>query len=136
MGIFNSSPHGATPICHHISQIIERIRRIEPQLRANRQMVCVTIATDGLSSDGDIATAMARLKNLPVWVVIRMCTDDDHIVDYWNNLDSQLEVDMDVLDDLSAEGDEVTDNNPWLTYGEPMHRLREFGIPIKEIGTV
>lgn len=25
------------------------------------------------------------------------------------------------------------EHNPWLTYGEPLHRLREFGIPIKEI---
>ena len=23
--------------------------------------------------------------------------------------------------------------NPWLTYGEPLHRLREFGIPVKDV---
>jgi hypothetical protein len=27
----------------------------------------------------------------------------------------------------------VTSNNQWLTYGDPLHKLREFGIPIKEI---
>jgi hypothetical protein len=28
---------------------------------------------------------------------------------------------------------QVQQGNSWLTYGEPMHRLREFGVLIKEI---
>lgn len=131
--VFETSPTGGTPLCFHIRQVIEQIRAMEPQLRANYQKACVVIATDGESSDGDIATAMRPLQNLPVWVVIRLCTDDEKIVEYWNNIDSQLELDMDVLDDLCGEAGEVMENNAWLTYGEPMHRLREFGIPIKEI---
>ena len=46
---------------------------------------------------------MKPLKNLPVWVVIRLCTDDERIVQYWNNVDSILEIDMDVLDDLTGK---------------------------------
>ena len=91
------------------------------------------IATDGESSDGDVAEALRPLQNLPVWVVVRLCTDDDKIVNYWNNIDKVLELDMDVLDDLFGEAAEVYENNKWLAYGEPMHRLREFGIPVKEI---
>ena len=101
--------------------------------QAPNQKACLVIATDGESSDGDIATAMKPLERLPVWVVVRLCTDEDRIVNYWNNIDNQLELDMDVLDDLCGEAEEVYENNKWLTYGEPMHRLREFGIPTKEI---
>jgi len=63
------------------------------------------IATDGESTDGNLADAMKPLEELPVWVVIRLCTDEDSVVEYWNNIDSQLELDMDVLDDLNGRVD-------------------------------
>jgi hypothetical protein len=131
--IINSSPNGGTPLCRHIREVIERIRPMEQSLRLARQKVCLVIATDGESSDGDIATAMQPLKNLPVWVVVRLCTDDAKIVDYWNNIDKVLELDMDVLDDLFGEAEEVFESNSWLTYAEPLHRLREFGFLEKEL---
>ena len=28
---------------------------------------------------------------------------------------------------------EIHQKNEWFTYAEPLHRLREFGIPIKEL---
>jgi hypothetical protein len=113
--------------------VIAEIRAVEPQLRAAGQKACVIIATDGESSDGDIAQAMAPLKDLPVWVVVRLCTDDENVGNYWARVDEQLEVSIDVLDDLRGEAGEVHEKNPWLTYCEPIQRLREFGICIKEI---
>lgn len=106
---------------------------MEHQLRSNGQKACVVIFTDGESSDGDVAQAMRPLKDLPVYVVLRLCTDDDRVVQYWNGIDSQLELDMDVLDDFCGEGKEVHEHNPWLNYGEPLHRLREFGLHVKEV---
>lgn len=129
----DSSPNGGTPLCHHIKEVVASIQGIADNLRANNQKACVVIATDGESSDGDIAAALRPLQSLPVWVVIRLCTDEDKIVNYWNNIDSVLELDMDVLDDLEGEAEEIQENNRWLTYTEPLHRMREFGIVVKEM---
>ena len=40
---------------------------------------------------------MRPLEKLPVWVVIRLCTDDEPTVSYWNSIDEKLELDIDVL---------------------------------------
>jgi hypothetical protein len=68
--------------------------------------------------------------------VIKLCTNSESIVSYWNNIDSELELEMDVLDDYFGEAKEVTNQNPWLTYGEPLHRLREWGIQLRELDLI
>ena len=51
--------------------------------------------------------AMRPLEQLPVWVVIRLCTDEDKMVNYWNNIDSAIELNMDVIDDPHGEAKEI-----------------------------
>jgi hypothetical protein len=126
-----SSPTGRTPICAAIRQVVASIAARADELRQNGQRAMVEIATDGVSTDGDLAAALAPLEQLPVWVVIRLCTDDEAVVDYWNSIDEQLELDLDVLDDLAGEAAEVKAVNPWMVYGESLHRLREWGSPNK-----
>jgi hypothetical protein len=75
---------------------------------------------------------MRPLRHLPVWLVVRLCTDDSTIADFWNDIDKVLELNMDVLDDMASEAKEIEAHNSWLTYGEPLHRLREFGVTVKE----
>lgn len=71
---------------------------------------------------------------MPVWVVIRLCTNVDEVGDYWSNVDRILELNMDVLDDHVGEAVQIYSMNKWLTYGEPLHRMREFGIAtVKEV---
>ena len=131
--LYSVSPSGKTPLCRHMGEIIAKITQYAPVLRANNQKAAVIIATDGESSDGDLADAMKPLQDLPVWVVVRLCTDNIRVVKYWNHIDESLEIDMDVLDDIFGEAKEIKSVNPWFTYAEPIHRLREFGIAIKEI---
>ena len=50
---------------------------------------------------------MRPLQQLPVWVVIRLCTDEDRMVDYWNSVDGEIELNMDVIDDPNGEAREI-----------------------------
>ena len=70
---------------------------------------------------------MRGLETLPVWVVIRLCTDEESVCDFYNSLDDQLELSLEVLDDFIGESEEVYEHNPWLNYALPLHRLREMG---------
>ena len=122
-----SAPTGRTPLCRAVGEVVGEVRACAPALAARGQRALVVIASDGEASDGDVLRALAPLRDLPVWVVVRLCTDDDRVVTYWNDVDEEIELEMDVLDDLVGEADEVTDHQPWLTYGSELHRLREWG---------
>lgn len=47
--------------------------------------------------------------------------------------DCLVELDLDILEDIVEEAEEINRFNPWLNYGEPLHRLREFGVTLKEL---
>jgi hypothetical protein len=133
----NTRPGGCTPLTSHILEIHHEISQMAPALRQAGRKVVLVIATDGLPTDergygGDqhqqeFVEALRLLEGLPVWVVVRLCTDEDNVVSFYNDLDGQLELSLEVLDDFTGEALEVTGNNPWLNYALPLHRLREFG---------
>lgn len=129
---FEQTPAGQTPLCAQIHEIVAIISQLSDELRAKKAKACIIIATDGKSTDGDVVDAMKPLQNLPCFVVIRLCTDDNSVIEYWNKIESDLELDFDAIDDLAGEAKEVRKFNSWLTYGEPLHRVREFGCHIKE----
>ena len=129
----STSPSGRTPICELLRQIHERILALTDSLRNAGQLASVVILTDGEPTDGDIMDALKPFEDLPVWIVIRLCTNDEEIVNFWNKIDEDLELNIEVLEDLNEEAVEVFQHNPWLNYCEPLHRLREFGMPLKEI---
>lgn len=126
------TPSGCTPLTYHIDEIYEQVLRMAPSLQTTGARVAIIIATDGLPTDemacgGKVqqkrfVDALRKLEGLPVWVVIRLCTDDEEVVDFYNNLDEQLELSLEVLDDFCGEALEVYEHNPWLNYTLPIHR--------------
>ena len=126
-----TSPTGGTPLCSHLRTIAAELKALAPEFNRCHQRAVLIIATDGESSDGDIASALKPFARLPCTVVIRLCTDSPRIVKYWNEIDDDLELELDVLDDHEAEAAECAAKNPWLTYSLPIHRLREWGAPSK-----
>lgn len=135
----HNRPHGTTPLTQHIQEIHAELLEMAPDLRRNGQRVCLVLATDGVPTNKhganeeiyrrEFVDALRNLEGLPVWVVIRLCTDNDKVVSFWNDIDSILELDIDVLDDFTAEAKEIEEFNPWINYALPLHRLREFGNP-------
>jgi Mg-chelatase subunit ChlD len=130
------SPSGVTPLSEHVREISMYVDSMKDQLNRLGQKAVVVIATDGLptvmgkSSQYELDVfkqALRSLEGLPVWVVIRLCTDDDEVVDFYNNIDNDLELSLDVLDDFVAEAKEVYEHNNWLNYALPLHRMREMG---------
>lgn len=139
-----TEPKGSTPLASCIREVEREIRQMAPQLEATGQKVCLVLATDGCNyntqnigashnheseeeKNHELLEALESLQGLPVCVVIRLCTDYAPLVDFYNNLDTKLDLDLDVIDDHKAEALEVKQVNPWLNYGLVLHRLREMG---------
>ncbi|KAL3937538.1 MAG: hypothetical protein SGBAC_007381 [Bacillariaceae sp.] len=126
MVINRTKPDGVTPR-----------EQMLPELHRTGRKVAVVIATDGLPTDDqgnggeeitqEFVRALRGLEGLPIWLVVRLCTDEDEVTEFYNKLDGKLELSLEVLDDFMGEAKEVTKKNPWLNYAIPMHRCRELG---------
>lgn len=135
--IRGTSPTGATPLSFHVREIYQTVQVMQPSLRAEGKRVAIILATDGLPSNnlgvsGDLelkefTDAMRSLEGLPIWIVVRLCTDNEEVVDFYNNLDSDLELSVEVLDNYTSEAGEMYQANSWLNYCLALHRMREFG---------
>eukprot|EP00569_Conticribra_weissflogii_P007359 CAMPEP_0171335436 /NCGR_PEP_ID=MMETSP0878-20121228/5334_1 /TAXON_ID=67004 /ORGANISM="Thalassiosira weissflogii, Strain CCMP1336" /LENGTH=566 /DNA_ID=CAMNT_0011836705 /DNA_START=77 /DNA_END=1777 /DNA_ORIENTATION=- len=133
----NLSQHPRNPLVQHIRNIQNYIVREAPRLVSQGKYINFVICTQGLPTDeqghsgpafiSEFRQAILSLSKLPVKTVIRLCTDDERVVDFYNTLDGQL-TSLDVLDDYWGEALEVYLHNPWLTYGMGLHRLREAGL--------
>jgi hypothetical protein len=123
-------PLGVTPLTLHLKRIYQSIQHLEDR-------IVLVVATDGRPTDEfgyisplvdqEFEHALRQLQN-KAWIVIRLCTNDDRIIKYYQKLDDQLELSLEVLDDYLDEAKEVHGYNPWLTYSLCLHRCREMGM--------
>lgn len=80
-------PDGQTPLVPRIQEIVSRIQSLKSELLSKGRRVAVVIATDGLPTDSqanenrtEFIDALKKLVGLPVWLVIRLCTDQADVV--------------------------------------------------------
>ena len=57
----------------------------------------LVLATDGMPDEpASFSRSLRALQRLPVWLVVRLSTTEPAVVDYWNALDAELELELDV----------------------------------------
>ena len=84
-------PRDRTPLAETTERIVDKVMDLAPSLLACGEKACVVIATDGKPTDGEDAfkRAVERLLKFPVFLVFRLCTNDEEVIDYYNELDAQ-----------------------------------------------
>jgi hypothetical protein len=132
-----AKPLGVTPLTQRVWEIRDSIKASAPHLITEGRRVVVVLATDGLPTDEEgyggedaleeFTDALKSLEGLPLWLVIRLCTDEVKVTKFYNTLDSKLDLPLEVLDDFLGEAAEVHRHNNWLNYALPIHRCRELG---------
>jgi hypothetical protein len=129
-------PYGPAMITEELQKLKNYIVSCDSVLPP-QATVTVVLATQGIPTSGGQAfvNTLRNLEGLRVWVIIRLCTDDEKVFDFYNTLDAQINLPYDVIDDFFGEALEVYLRNPWLTYGMPLHRIRELGfhIPVLDV---
>ena len=83
-------PQGVTPLTDHIQEIHATIEALSSSLIAKGKKVVVVIVTDGLPTDlyrnhilfikQQFVQSLQSLEDLPVWLVIQLCTDREDAV--------------------------------------------------------
>jgi len=124
------SPAGVTPLTMHLQRINRSIQHF-------KEKIVLVLATDGRPTDNfgyssaevdrAFENALREIQS-KAWVVIRLCTNEESILEYYQRLDDQMELSLEVLDDYLGEAQEVYTHNPWLTYSLALHRCREMGM--------
>lgn len=139
-----TGPRGVTPLTDRLKKIRARLRPEAPELARRGQRVVLVLATDGLptstrsaqSGDSERRELVRELRTLslelPMHIVVRLCTNDDSVAAFYNDLDGEEELELEVIDDMVGEARELRKvGNRWITYSPLVHRMREGGTLMK-----
>jgi len=123
----SKGPGGSTPLGERLEDVCVRLKQNRAALEGRR--VNLTIVTDGVpDSRPRLVQSIRRIMaELPVRLVIRLCTDEDSVVEFYNDLDKDVEMPLDIIDDLLGEAREIYRKNPFLVYTPALQMVREAG---------
>jgi hypothetical protein len=89
----------ANPLAFHLRQIRNMALQMAPQLAREGKSISLILATSGVPTDAhgqhgpavvqDFIHALRSLEGLPLSIVVRLCTDDEKVVDFYNTLDAK-----------------------------------------------
>jgi len=129
--LFETIPCYTTPLAGHIWAVFEQIKGICSTFSPG-QRVAIVIASDGVPNQPQsFLDAMAELQKLPVYLIVRLCTNDEASFQFWTTLDLDLDIAIEILDDFEAEAEAAFTMNPWCNYCMPLQRAREWGFRTK-----
>jgi len=120
----SSGPCGPTPIASRIREIHQRVLGEKAALQAAGLRVVLCCVTDGLPTGSmqprhELVQALRSfMRELPVSVIIRLCTDDAGVADFYDDVEKDLELPLDVLDDLVGEAREIA-KRQWVVCVHP-----------------
>lgn len=117
------TPNGGTPLRKTLSDLLDNIKRLPKDERKK-----LVLYSDGESSDGDITNIIKEIQSYNTSITIRLCTDESQIIQYWEKIDKQLEIRLDIIESYTEEKTAVIKINKDLRYTNHIHRLRQFGI--------
>merc|ERR1712070_166620 len=139
-----NGPRGVTPISDRLRKIYNEIQPHARELAQNNQTVNLIIATDGMptstrsgqstwADQQEITREIRRVSaDLPIHIVIRLCTNDDDVADFYNKVDEDPEVNLEIVDDMASEARECAQaGNRWLVYTPMLQLIREGGTYLK-----
>mmetsp|Transcript_16650 Transcript_16650/g.27598 ORF Transcript_16650/g.27598 Transcript_16650/m.27598 type:complete len:420 (+) Transcript_16650:229-1488(+) len=151
--VLRPKPCGSGGQLRHLREIINSCLATPLGLLKENSMAIVYV-TDRLPVDDDgkegkevtekFVEVLSRLQGFPVWVVIRLSTDEQRVVDFYNEIDEKMSfvsieslnptgligshVKLDILDDYVSEAENVNEHNPWLNYAYPLHLCKESAV--------
>lgn len=151
--VLEPKPCGSGGQLRHLREIINSCLETPLGLLKEKSMAIIYVTdrvpVDDNGQEGEVITnrfieALGRLKGFPVWVVIRLSTDEQRVVDFYNDIDEKMNfvtvesgidapplgthINLDVMDDYISEAENVHEHNPWLNYAYPLHLCKESAV--------
>merc|ERR1719433_541417 len=131
---------GTTPLGERLREVHHLLQHTFVQQALQGLRCVVVVATDGMPTvvGSGVPSEQAKLEvvqelrrlcsDLNAFIVVRLSTDEDETVAFYNKIDDDVELNLEVLDDLEGEAKELREaGNGWLTYSPEIHMIREGG---------